>query len=592
MPNSENASASANALAMLVEALFYQAARPTSNCASANALAMLVEAYRELAGVLEATDPPPLRLVAVFEIAVRIEAGLEDPADDKTAFPFVIPPDAVLEDPAGYVERYVQEHQSALRESLQEWIARMRAWTPDMPGTPADDTLALLQGELTGRLERWQTALAGTLTGTDHELLILVRDAARLDVSLEAVRLIESAQDLQRKLREQQPDLPPVGDPPDTRLEIRRLQGLLRRLRKRTSPPAPDTYPVHTSQEWHALARSVADGQTQRNWSTDEQARELTHRVDGAPFCVKLQATQSESLVALRDLVQGLNADAIFGLLYISHLLAPADALRPGTYSGRRVYLDDVIDKIGLDPRSADERRQARYWIWTHVIQYGSRARVVGRRTGTYRDPQTGQEIDTRIDVSPWLVGNAERAVQPALTGFTDVPVSVELVATREWTALTTAPGTRQFLPCGEILGSLSRGQAAGAWARVIGLAYIDHVRRHPDGRIAPTRRELLTTFPPAKTDPIELLNSDHPARAVDYWRQALRLLVDRGILADAGEAAGHKRRPRGHRWQDDWLNETVDLQPGPLIEPALIEIAQTRQTRSLRGRRRRKNGG
>lgn len=350
-----------------------------------------------------------------------------------------------------------------------------------------------------------------------------------------------------------------------------------------------ETYPVQTSEEWTALQTAAADGRTQANWRARPEDGQLVHQVEGAPYFVRLSAEREEPIDDLVSITQEMDADSVFGLLYVSELLAPAQPLAHGEYAGGRIYLDDVIEKIGLDPRSTAERHKARQWVYTTVIEFGRKAHVVGRRSGRkYKDPATGQEIDTYIDASLWTTLNPERPSQPAIPGFSEVPISIELIASREWTRLTTAAATRQFLPCGEVLGSIPRGQAGGAWARVIGLAFMNFARRNPSGRVKPTRRELLTTFTPAKSPPLDILEGNDPGRALRYWREALRMLVERGIMADEGEAAT-PARPKGYTWQEDWLNAKVDLKPGPKLAQHVKERAIARAEKAALPKRRRK---
>jgi len=115
--------------------------------------------------------------------------------------------------------------------------------------------------------------------------------------------------------------------------------------------------------------------------------------------------------------------------------------------------------------------------------------------------------------------------------------------------------------------------------------------RRHPAGKLKPTRREMLTEFTPAKCPPIEILEGAHPGRALIYWRDALRILVERGILADAGEAA-QPDAPTGYGWQDAWLDAKADLRPGALLLEPVKDRVLARVEKALpkpRAKRRRK---
>jgi hypothetical protein len=202
---------------------------------------------------------------------------------------------------------------------------------------------------------------------------------------------------------------------------------------------------------------------------------------------------------------------------------------------------------------------------------FGERAQVIGARRGRYKDKHSGKEIDTVIRQAPWRIHSTESPDQPSLFPSDDVPVRVEIVMSREWTELLTSPQFAQYLPLGESLGAIPGNKPSGAWARVIGLALANFWRRNPraafDGSIRPTRRELLDRFPP-KTGTVEsVLYGPHPWRAVEYWYGALKILVRSGFVAGGGEAAytaAEKRKtmPR-QEWQEDWLEENIELYPG-----------------------------
>ena len=158
------------------------------------------------------------------------------------------------------------------------------------------------------------------------------------------------------------------------------------------------------------------------------------------------------------------------------------------------------------------------------------------------------------------------------------MPIRVDLVLSRERTLLLTSPQTAQYLPMGELLGSIPGNNARGAWARVIGLGLASFWRRLPreslDGTIKPTRRELLERYPP-KTGPVsEVLNSKDPKHAVLHWCNAINMLVEVGFIEKVGEALISATQMRANLprqdWTESWLNDTVDLRPGPQMRSAV----------------------
>lgn len=374
-------------------------------------------------------------------------------------------------------------------------------------------------------------------------------------------------------------------------------------LRELSALPArSDAYVMPTSQEWEALQRSAADGKDGRNYCNDGQAPIRIHRVQGQSHYVKLALTDQDldaglEVMDLERLTDRQDADAIFALLYVSNLLAPTHPLESG-YAGGWIDLNDIIEKIGWTPRSTKQREQMRSQVWDY-LSFGARATVIGKRTGRYHDKRTGQEIDTQIEAPLWAIMEREKPIQPSLLPVFDVPLRVEIVLSKRWEALLTDPDTAQFLPMGELLGGIPGSQPSGAWARTIGLALASFWRRHPretlQQSMRPIRRELLTRFTPKAAVPTDILEGENPTRAIDYWLGALGELATAGFLSRSGEAGRssfHIRQslPRYH-WQEAWLNETVDLRPGPRMEAAVRGCASSlpplNGPRSLPGPRR-----
>lgn len=347
-----------------------------------------------------------------------------------------------------------------------------------------------------------------------------------------------------------------------------------------------EDYVIQTSQESAIMLKAICDGKSGTHWKNDLQAGTRTYEPQGVFHRVQLQLSEQErdsglTTEALEKMTQNLDADGTFAVLYVSRLLAPPSPLPRNALAYDWVTLDDVIQKIGWNPRSTAERQEMRRRVLDY-LRFCARANLVGQRSTTYRDPDSKEAIPTRIEGPIWRFMKEEKPDQPSLFAEEEVPLRVQLAVSAEWTRLTTSPLLAQFLPMGELLGAIPPDKPSGAWARSIGLALAGLWRRKPretlDRTIRPTRRELLSAYTPKITPPEEVLGGKNPRRALDYWSAALQLLADEGFVAKSGEATRTAREvgsalPR-YFWQDGWLDEPVDLLPGPKMEEAVQRCA------------------
>ncbi len=346
---------------------------------------------------------------------------------------------------------------------------------------------------------------------------------------------------------------------------------------------APDFF-ICTSPEMDALERAAADGKHGLNYADLEQQLARVHRTEGASHFVSLQLTEAERALgvdpsALEKLSAQQDADATLAFLYISRLLAPPTPLPPNATAVGWVDFDDVIAKIGWDPRSTAERREMHQRLY-HFVLFGERAQVVGTRRGQYIDKTSGQTLSTTIHAALWRVAKTEVPDQRELFDTEHVPVRVEVTIDRDWARLLSQPQTAQYLPLGELLGTIPGNKPSGAWARVIGLALASFWRRQPhatlDGSMRPARRELLERYTP-KTGPVaDVLRSNNPRDAITFWCAALQTLAEREFLAPLGEVLVARQTmseglPRKN-WGDIWLNQTVDLRPGAAFGNAIVQ--------------------
>ncbi len=342
-----------------------------------------------------------------------------------------------------------------------------------------------------------------------------------------------------------------------------------------------EDFPLHTGEEWTAFIQAASDGKLLRHFSSNENSGILRHQRPNANFFTETVLLEEErnaghGIELLQNAAAQLDIDDGLAWLYISHLLAPPAPLSQGAYAGGWIDLDDVARKtMGGYARNPKEAQERRLKVW-RAIRYGARAHISGQRSVPYFDRTSGKEIPTRIHTAPWQIVSRQQIEQLPLFGQTDeeAPVRVELVASREWTALTTDASTAQYLPFGEVLGVLPANQAGGAWARVLGLAYINWSRRRVKQALAgqelPSRLELLEAFPSKIAPYRTILEGSNPLRALTYWQAAENLLKESRII----ETAAQLYQPASRKgWQSVWLSEAPPWKPGPLLQPVLEGI-------------------
>ncbi|HEX9998191.1 MAG TPA: hypothetical protein VGB45_13710 [Abditibacterium sp.] len=392
-----------------------------------------------------------------------------------------------------------------------------------------------------------------------------------------------------------------VGEGKEVEFEVCPLADLHQALNARneqlglpnlSAPPRPqqrierreDNFPLHTGEEWTALIQAASDGKKLRHFSGNDDSGILRHQRPNTNFFTETVLLEEErnaghGIELLQNAAAQLDIDDGLAWLYISHLLAPPMPLAQGAYAGGWVDLDDIARKtMGGYARNPKEAAARRAKVW-RAIRYGARANIGGQRSVPYFDKSSGKEIPTQIYTSPWQIVSRQRVAQLPLFGENDEPpVRVELVASREWTALTTDISTAQYLPFGEVLGVLPANQAGGAWARVLGLAYINWSRRRIKealvGEGLPPRGELLDAFP-SKVAPFrEILEGKDPRRALSYWQAAEILLCESQIIET--DAVLYEPATR-KSWQNLWLSESPTWKPGPLLKPVLEGLSSRR---------------
>jgi hypothetical protein len=260
------------------------------------------------------------------------------------------------------------------------------------------------------------------------------------------------------------------------------------------------------------------------------------------------------------------------------------------------VEIDELISRIGIDPRSTAERKDTRLKAWRILTILGA-MKVLGARRSAVRDRTTGKTVqlessDPLLTVTAWRPVGAQIPLDAGVA-----PLKVTIV-TSPW--LARWRGNRAALQeFGQLLAisEIPIGKPSGAWARAIGWAlqqlWREQATRATYGRAGDdhrptvhfrpfTRRELLEMFPP-RPSVRDVLDGNDPRRAIDYWDAAIAELkacgADKGrqpIVSYCGPTREWKRdRPR-KGWAELWLDEPLDLRPASEGTEALSTIART----------------
>ncbi len=384
----------------------------------------------------------------------------------------------------------------------------------------------------------------------------------------------------------------PLPGVPEALDRMERIQDLFKSVSQagsaisRAPSAALADFPVHTAQEWQAYQHIASDGKCfdAGLFKLNEQGGSMRYKRQSDAFFVELRLTDQErdagyGVNLLRDATRLLDVDSAVICYYVSELLSPVGVLPANTAAFAWIDLDDVANKtLGGYASNPTEKQERRAQVY-HAIRFFARAFAGGCRSIPYFDKQTGQEIPTKVYVTPWQISGKQESETPSLWPELDVPLRVRLVASPEWTALTTSRDTAQWLPLGEKIGAIPGKQPSGAWARALGLSYLTWCRINPHAALrgeAPSRRALLDTNTPKKQPYKELLETNKAYRIREYWATAESHLRDAGII----QPVRHKEtvsKSGSDEWRDQWLNVQAPWQPGPTIKEALEAIVSNK---------------
>lgn len=478
-------------------------------------------------------------------------------------------------------------------ESFQAIGDQARDW--EVGPSEAFDTVVFQQaiGEGEGARASKTYTLQGVLWGTPNGVMLVSgKSGLRLDYrqsgppenSVSHGHLVTEIQRRNRRLKFNEP--PYLGVSVDAVAKVKNPE--LAKL--------GDEHPYYTFPEMRAIMRGLAEAPLGKNWNESEGEVALIHdapeehlqtKLIGAPMLTWWQFQLSNE--GLKEFLARLGIDAALCLQVCLHMAVENDRVT--------VEMDELIKGVGWNPRSTVERREMRRKVWTWLTCFANMA-VIGVRPGTYKDSLTKKTLELRSKDPLIAITGTREPIQQSLDG-SEAPTEVSFVA-GEW--LVKFKGNRQVLQDlgnARKIASIPGGKPSGAWARSYAIVLLQHwresaakeatVKRVGDENTLSvklptiTRKEIHERCPqmPYIQD---VLGGPNPKRALVYDQEAWQYLQEVGIVAtDAKELLFEPQRRKG--WADDFLNQEIQVRPGPDIAEQVAEIHQRALDARKRGR-------
>jgi len=148
---------------------------------------------------------------------------------------------------------------------------------------------------------------------------------------------------------------------------------------------------------------------------------------------------------------------------------------------------------------------------------------------------------------------------QGILDGMDACPIGFIFVDSTETKVYRDDPALVQAFGTLHQLSQIPSGKPGGDWAKSIGYAGSQAIRNDAKNGGATkrlSRRFLLLQHMPNFL-PDEILNGQNPKRAKGYWKDAIQILKDQGVIASCTEPEESTDR-KG--WKDKWLDEMVEI--------------------------------
>jgi hypothetical protein len=268
--------------------------------------------------------------------------------------------------------------------------------------------------------------------------------------------------------------------------------------------------------------------------------------------------------------------------------------------------LDDIAMTVkGRRPKGKAERLAWRREVWRYLL-LGQSLTNPGPMPGKFKDPDTGELLEFPGREALYRVFGEYGREQPALDN-SEPPFAVTVGLNPDIDNLVSRDDVLTFFGDVRRLAPIPDGQAAGRWARAMGLALnqlfrqrqrLARVKRQGEDNLPAvpftfTRKEVLV-YVAAEAE--ALLAGNDPSRAREYWDSAVDLLLPPKSKTDkkrAGVLAVPPREvtplPGGRKtwgewrqgWQDFWYSEQrLEFRPGADGVKALIAMKQSAKRR------------
>jgi hypothetical protein len=294
----------------------------------------------------------------------------------------------------------------------------------------------------------------------------------------------------------------------------------------------------------------------------------------------EVRRTREAAIWAEVDRYTGSRDEGLIALYVLSRITNSED----GSVRIGFAELLHLEGKTRLGQREREERARA----YDAVFRIFAAWKPVGVRN--WYDPVTRK---SRVihEPAPLLVYQGPFYDQNPLPGMYSYPLGFTFTDSTTTKEYRKDPTRCHAFGVLKALAEIPAGKVAGDWAKSIGMFATAHIRRNAKhsgstGRIK--RGTLLTRYAPLN-DPEAILRGNNPARAKQYWKDAISILKDQGIFAEVTEPPASSSR-KG--WAEKWLDETVTITLAGHWAEAADRILGRTVDRQKRTKRLPKTGG
>jgi hypothetical protein len=260
------------------------------------------------------------------------------------------------------------------------------------------------------------------------------------------------------------------------------------------------------------------------------------------------------------------------------------------THDRAYLELDYLIRELGWKPHSVAERQEMRVIVYKRLCLL-SQLSSHGERVEMYADSITKKREKI------YGFGKLIYLLDPYFTERQikegdNIPTGITVAAGDKLNEHRGNKKILQDIGNARRLAGLPTGQAQGDWAVSIGLA-LNYYWREGASRAqinrageenlpTPmvkkfTRKELLDMFPSVKFPVNDILESDKPKRAQEFFDGAIKLLKKKGVISWVSPPATLPRQG----WQRTWLNEEMlDIRPANEAKQNVMDIAKAAQNK------------